>query len=75
MNKAERFSKLKEVAKQQLQNLATSQGQLEALEAQSNGDSANMLDFKKNINGLGQIKLPPPSERWALYSQLLVGLF
>ena len=57
-NKAERFAKLKTVARQQQQNLMSSQEQLEALGEQGK-DSLTMQDFKQSVRGLA--KLPPPN--------------
>ncbi len=56
-NKADRFTKLKKVARQQLQNLVSSQEQLEAFEEQGK-ESPTMREAKQNIGALGQIKFP-----------------
>lgn len=57
MNKAERYAKLKAIARQQFTGLLQGHKQLAELEKQG-GDSATMKEFKINAKALGTISFP-----------------
>lgn len=61
MNKAARYAKLKQIAREQLQNLFSSQEKLEALAAEGM-ESGTMGDFRKNTSAIARTEYIPNSD-------------